>query len=144
MPIASLDKTDIACFVGTCCICQERQFLIPSGPFVMFKLCIMQTREMPLQSATIVIHIGIRDVTRTLIAGGGCLFICSCSARRISFEFKLISKEIRGTQHKYMNKHPPPPNYRSSYVPDRYSDVLFMSQLDFAKKQIKIKFQLPY
>ena len=38
-----------------------------------------------------------RDVTRTLIGGGGreCLFTYSCSARRISFEFELISKEIR-------------------------------------------------
>ena len=33
-----------------------------------------------------------RDVTRTLI--GECLFIYSCSARRIFFEFELISKEI--------------------------------------------------
>ena len=40
-------------------------------------------------------HLGrvIRDVTRTLI--GGCLFIYTCSARWISFEFELISKEIR-------------------------------------------------
>ena len=37
-----------------------------------------------------------RDVTRTLIGrGGGCLFIYSCSVRQISFEFELISKEIR-------------------------------------------------
>ena len=34
-----------------------------------------------------------RDVTRTLIGGGGCLFIYSCSARRISFEFERIDKE---------------------------------------------------
>ena len=34
-----------------------------------------------------------RGVTRTVI--GGCLFIHSCSVRRISFEFELISKEIR-------------------------------------------------
>ena len=33
----------------------------------------------------------------------------SCSAGRISFEFKLISKEIRRAQHEYVNKHPPPP-----------------------------------
>ena len=33
----------------------------------------------------------LRDVTRTLIGGGGgCLFIYSRSARRISFEFELI------------------------------------------------------
>ena len=30
-----------------------------------------------------------------IIGGGGGLFIYSCSARRISFEFELISKEIR-------------------------------------------------
>ena len=35
----------------------------------------------------------VRDVTRTLI--GRCLFMYSCSARRISFEFELISKEIK-------------------------------------------------
>ena len=34
------------------------------------------------------------DVARMLIRGGGGLFIYSCPARRISFEFKLISKEI--------------------------------------------------
>ena len=44
--------------------------------------------------------VGIRDVTRTLIwggggGGGGCLFIYSCSARRISFGSELILKEIR-------------------------------------------------
>ena len=37
----------------------------------------------------------LRHVTRTLIGEGGCLFIYSRSARRISFEFELISKEIR-------------------------------------------------
>ena len=38
----------------------------------------------------------VKDVTRTLIGGGGgCLFIYSCSARRILFEFELISQEIR-------------------------------------------------
>ena len=37
-----------------------------------------------------------RGVTRALIGGGGgCIFIYSCSARRISFEMNLISKEIR-------------------------------------------------
>ena len=33
-----------------------------------------------------------RDVTRTLIGGGG-LFIYSCCARRISFEFERIDIE---------------------------------------------------
>ncbi len=45
-------------------------------------------------------------VTRALI-GGGCIFIYSCSARRISFEIKFISKEIRRAEHEYMNIHPP-------------------------------------
>ncbi len=49
-------------------------------------------------------------VTRALIGGGGgCIFIYSCSARRISFEMNLISKEIRRAEHEYMNIHPPPP-----------------------------------
>ena len=34
----------------------------------------------------------VRDVTRTLIGEGG-VFIYQCSARQISFEFELISKE---------------------------------------------------
>ena len=37
----------------------------------------------------------VRDVTRTLIGEGGGVFIYQCSARQISFEFELISKEIR-------------------------------------------------
>ena len=45
-------------------------------------------------------------VTRALI-GGGCIVIYSCSARRISFEMNLISKEIRRAEHEYMNIHPP-------------------------------------
>ena len=48
-------------------------------------------------------------VTRALIGGGGGIFIYSCSARRISFEIKFISKEIRRAEHEYMNIHPPPP-----------------------------------
>ncbi len=55
----------------------------------------------------------ISGVTRALIRGGGgeggCIFIYSCSARRISFEIKFISKEIRRAEHEYMNIHPPPP-----------------------------------
>ena len=45
-------------------------------------------------------------MVRTLI--GGCLFIYSCPARWISFEFELISKEIRRASHEYVNKHPLP------------------------------------
>ena len=35
-----------------------------------------------------------RAVARTLIGGGGCIFIYSGSARLVSFEIKLISKEV--------------------------------------------------
>ncbi len=41
--------------------------------------------------------------------GGGGIFIYSCSARLISFEMNLISKEIRRAEHEYMNIPPPPP-----------------------------------
>jgi hypothetical protein len=47
-------------------------------------------------------------VTRALIEGGGCIFVYSCSARLISFEMNLNSKEIRRAEHEYMNIHPPP------------------------------------
>ncbi len=57
------------------------------------------------------VQMAFRDsgVTRALIGGGGggCIFIYSCSARRISFEIKFISKEIRRAEHEYMNIHPP-------------------------------------
>ncbi len=53
----------------------------------------------------ILVNIPISGVTRALI--GGCIFIYSCSARRISFEMNLISKEIRRAEHEYMNIHPP-------------------------------------
>ena len=36
----------------------------------------------------------IRAGARTLIGGGGCIFIYSGSARLVSFVIKLISKEI--------------------------------------------------
>ncbi len=35
--------------------------------------------------------------------GGGCIFIYSCSARRIFFEMNLISKEIRRAEHEYLS-----------------------------------------
>ena len=40
--------------------------------------------------------------------GGGCIFIYSGSARLISFEMKLISKEVSWAELEYMNIHPPP------------------------------------
>ena len=41
--------------------------------------------------------------------GGGCIFIYSGSARLVSFEIKLISKEVSRAKPEYMNIHPPPP-----------------------------------
>ena len=49
-----------------------------------------------------------RAVARALI-GGGCIFIYSGSARLVSFEIKLISKEVSRAKPEYMNIHPPPP-----------------------------------
>ena len=40
--------------------------------------------------------------------GGGCLFIYSCYARRISFEINSNLIEFRRAEHEYMNKYPPP------------------------------------
>ena len=51
-----------------------------------------------------------RAVARALIRGGGCIFIYSGSARLVSFEIKLISKEVSQAEPEYMNIHPPPPN----------------------------------
>ena len=52
-----------------------------------------------------------RAVARALIGGGGGLyiFIYSGSARLVSFEIKLISKEVSRAKPEYMNLHPPPP-----------------------------------
>ena len=41
--------------------------------------------------------------------GGGFIFIYSGSARLVSFEIKLISKEASREEPEYMNIHPPPP-----------------------------------
>ena len=38
----------------------------------------------------------------------GCIFLYSGSARLVSFEIKLISKEVSRTEPEYMNKQPPP------------------------------------
>ena len=46
-----------------------------------------------------------RAVARALI--GGCIFIYSGSARLISFEMKLISKEVSRAELEYMNIHTP-------------------------------------
>ena len=39
--------------------------------------------------------------------GGGCIFIYSGSARLVSLEIKLISKEISRAEPKHMNIHTP-------------------------------------
>ena len=39
---------------------------------------------------------------------GGCIFIYSGRARLVSFEIKLISKEVSWAEPEYMNIHPPP------------------------------------
>ena len=49
--------------------------------------------------------------------GGGCIFIYSCSARRISFKIKFISKEIRRAEHEYMNIYTPPPPINALVTP---------------------------
>ncbi len=61
------------------------------------------------KQATVQVRGQSSGVTRALIGGGGggCIFIYSCSARRISFEMNIISKEIRRAEHEYMNIHPP-------------------------------------
>ena len=48
--------------------------------------------------------------SRALIGGGGgCIFIYSGSARLVSFEINLISKEISRPAPEYMNMHHPFP-----------------------------------
>ena len=48
-----------------------------------------------------------RAVAKTLI-GGRCIFIYSGSAGLVSFETKLISKEISRPEPEYMDIHPSP------------------------------------
>ena len=50
-----------------------------------------------------------RAVARTLIGGGGCIFIYSGYARLTSFDINFIPKETSRTVPEYMNIHPPPP-----------------------------------
>ena len=58
-----------------------------------------------------VIENNFRAVARALIGGGGgSIFIYSGAARLVSFEIKLISKEVSRAEPEYMNIHPPPPN----------------------------------
>ena len=60
---------------------------------------------MPVECRTTVIR--TRAVARALIGGGGCIFIYSGRARLVSFEMKLISKEVSRAEPEYMNIHPP-------------------------------------
>ena len=48
-----------------------------------------------------------RAVARALIGGGGCIFIYSGRARLVSFEMKLILKEVSRVEPEYINIHPP-------------------------------------
>ena len=55
-------------------------------------------------------NLGSRAVARALIGGGGgCIFIYLGRARLVSFEIKLISKEVSRAEPEYMNVNPPPP-----------------------------------
>ena len=55
------------------------------------------------------IRLFTRAVARSVNGEGGCIFIYSGSARLVSFEIKLISKEASRAEPEYMNIHPPPP-----------------------------------
>ena len=96
--------------------------------------CIVQTEQEAVQFMCLILYhagllkqycqgskpcvVELSGVTRALIGGlGGCIFIYSCSARRISFEIKFISKEIRRAEHEYMNTHPPPPPINALVTP---------------------------
>ena len=50
-----------------------------------------------------------RAVARALIGGGGCIFIYSGSDRLVSFEIKLISKEVSRGRTRIYEYTPPPP-----------------------------------
>ena len=59
---------------------------------------------------TVELSAELRAVARALIGGGGggvCIFIYSGSARLVSFEMKLIPKEVSRAEPEYMNMHPP-------------------------------------
>ena len=44
----------------------------------------------------------ISGVTRALIGGGGCIFIYSCSARRVSFEMNLVSSSYASARNRFI------------------------------------------
>ena len=49
-----------------------------------------------------------RAVARALIGGGGVYIHILGRARLVSFEMKLISKEVSRVEPEYINIHPPP------------------------------------
>ena len=48
-------------------------------------------------------QVAVRAVATALIGGGGCIFIYSGSTRLVSFEIKLISKEVSRESRKIKN-----------------------------------------
>ena len=72
-----------------------------------------QTFQLEKVRHSLLKHIS-RAVARALIGGGGGgggggIFIYSGPVRLVSFEIKLISKEVSRAEPEYMNIHPPPP-----------------------------------
>ena len=55
----------------------------------------------------IIVYLSVRAVARTLTGGRGVYIHISGSARLVSFEIKLISKDISRAEPEYMNIHPP-------------------------------------
>ena len=50
--------------------------------------------------------LSVVDLESKLGGGGGCIFIYSGSARLLSFEIRLILKDISRAEPEYMNIHP--------------------------------------
>ena len=61
----------------TCSVPNFPEILIVYGFYLSFYIKLVDIKSI------------VRDVTRTLIGGGGCIFIYSCSARRVSFQIKF-------------------------------------------------------
>ena len=68
-----------------------------------------------------VIENNFRAVAGALI-GGGSIFIYSGAARLVSFEIKLISKEVSRAEPEYMNIHPPPPISVLATAPNNFNN----------------------
>ena len=74
-------------------------FFDPNNHKCLYKFVFRHYTKTEFSSST------IRAVARALI--GGCIFIYSGRARLVSFEIKLISKEVSRAEPEYMNIHPP-------------------------------------